>query len=239
LAWVEKASRVDGCALLMVSAISQGHTNPNSLKGGKMKLFFAPGACSMATHIVLNELGFKYEPVQVQAKTKQYGNGQDFWKINPKGYVPALQLENGQVLTEGTAILQYLADQKPEAGLLPKNGSFDRVRAQEWLNFVATEIHKGFSPLWNDRTPEEAKTMFKENLGKRFSFLAGHFKTNAFLLGQQYSVADAYLFTVLNWANFLKIDLSPWPELLGFLERVSQRPAVQATLKAEGLSKSK
>lgn len=201
-----------------------------------MKLFYSPGACSLASHIVLHETGLKFEAFPVNTKDKTWKGG-DFKKINSKGYVPALQLDNGEVLTEGVAIMQYLADQKPEAKLIPKAGTFERYRCQEWLNYISTEVHKGFSPLWNPKTPDAAKPVIKENLAARFDWLSTQMKNNSFLMGNQFTVADAYLFTILSWAPHVQIDLSKWPALMGFTEKVKNRPATMAALKAEGLVK--
>lgn len=197
-----------------------------------MKLFYSKGACSLASHIALYEAGLNFEAVAVDLKSKTYKGG-DFNKVNPKGYVPALQLENGQVLTEGAAILQYIADQKPEANLIPKAGSFERYRTQEWLTFIATEIHKTFSPLWAAQTPEEVKVQSKEKLAKRFDYLSTHFEKNKFLMGTQFTVCDAYLFTVMSWSNYVNIDLTKWPKLMGYMETVKSRAGVLAALKAE------
>ena len=193
-----------------------------------MKLFFSPGACSLAPHIALQESGLKYQAEKVEMSTKSWSGG-DYKQINPKGSVPCLQLDNGEVL------MQYIADQKPEAGLIPKAGSWERYRCQEWLNYIATEVHKGFAPLWAPTTPAEYKTTVIENLKKKFDFLSNHFKANQFLMGSHFTVADGYLLTVLNWTKPLKIDMSAYPNLLSFMERVQTRPAVAATLKAEGL----
>lgn len=204
-----------------------------------MKLFFSPGACSLAPHIVLNELGMKYEAVKVDLKTKKFSGG-DFMKQNPKGYVPALLLDNGELLTEGAVIMPYLADQKPEAKLMPKLGTWDRYKAMELLNFIATEIHKGWGPLWwADRAvkDKDAQAQLKnfavENLSKKFDYLTDLLKGNNFLLGSQFTVADAYLFTILGWAKWTNIDLSKWPALMGHHERVQTRPAVAKTLEFE------
>lgn len=202
-----------------------------------MKLYFSPGACSMASHLVLNELGLKWETESVSLKEHKTKTGADFYKINPKGYVPALSLDNGQTLTEGAVILQYLADQKPESQLIPKTGTFERYRCQEWLNFVSTEVHKNFSPFFGENMPEQTRMTLKSTLAKRFEYLANHLKTNPFLMGSQYTVADAYLFTILSWSPHLKIDLTPYPALMGYVERIKSRPATMATLKEEGLLK--
>lgn len=201
-----------------------------------MKLFYSTGSCSLSPHIALLEAGLKFDLEKVDLATKKTTSG-DFTKINPKGYVPALVLDNGDVLTEGAVIVQYIADQKPEAKLLPKAGTFERYRAQEWLNFISTEIHKGFSPLFNKDIPEASGKMIRENLAKRFEFLAQHFSKNSFLMGTQYTVADGYLFTVMSWSEHLKFDLTKWPTLMGFFERVKTRPATHAAMKSEGLIK--
>lgn len=201
-----------------------------------MKLYFSPGACSLASHLILHELGIKFETVQVNLREHKWSGG-DFYKINPKGSVPTLQLDNGQILTEGPVILQYLADQKPEAQLIPLAGNFERYRCQEWLNFITSELHKGFSPLFDSQTPEDAKLKSRETLIKKLSFVSSHLATNDFLMGHRYSVADAYLFTILNWTKMVKMDLTTLPPLLGFMERVKTRPATSATMKAEGLLK--
>ncbi len=201
-----------------------------------MKLFYSTGACSLSPHIALFEAGVKFDAEKVDMAAKQTASG-DFLKINPKGYVPALVLDNGEVLTEGAVIVQYIADLKPESKLLAKSGTFERYRTQEWLNFISTEIHKGFSPLFNKDIPEATNTMVREKLTKRFEFLAQHFSKNNFLMGTQYTVADGYLFTCMNWAENLKFDLTKWPSLLGFAERVRNRPATHSAMKAEGMIK--
>lgn len=201
-----------------------------------MKLYYSPGACSLATNIVLHEVGMKFDLEPVNLKTKHYKGG-DFWQVNPKGYVPVLQLDSGEILTEGVAIMQYIADQKPEAGLMPKAGTLERYHAQEWLNFVSSEIHKGFSPLWIPSLPESYRETVLVTLGKRFDYLSNHLSNRQFLMGAQLTAADAYLFTVLSWTGILKVDLTKWPVLLGFMERVKNRPAVQAAMKAEGILK--
>ena len=197
-----------------------------------MKLYYSPYACSMATHIILNELGMTFESVPVNLQTHHYKGG-DFTTVNPKGYVPALEMNNGEMLTEATTILQYLADQKPDTHLVPKMGTMERYRCQEWLNFIATEIHKGMAPLWKPNLPEESKTMIKTLLAKRFDYLTTALKGHDFLMGKQYTIADAYLFTILNWAPMLKLDMTKWPALMGYMEKVQTRPATQKTLKTE------
>jgi glutathione S-transferase len=202
-----------------------------------MKLYFSPGACSLSPHIVLREAGLNFSLEQVDTKTKQTKAGNDFWKINPKGYVPTLELDNGDRLTEGPAIVQYLADQKPESGLAPKSGTMERVRLQEWLNFITTEIHKGFSPLFRPTTPEDYKPIAREALFKRFEYIDKQLAGKQYLMGDKFTVADAYAFTVLNWTNFQKMDLAPYPNVVAYMERVKARPKVQEALKAEGLLK--
>ncbi|MGQ7861657.1 glutathione transferase GstA [Pseudomonas sp. 32A] len=198
-----------------------------------MKLYFSPNACSLASHIVLRELALPFELIRVDNQKKLTADGDDFLQINPKGYVAALQLDDGEVLTEGAAILQYLADRVPAAGLAPANGSWERVRLQEWLNFVSSEIHGGLGVLFKDAIPDEVKALFKATLFKRFAILVQTLERQDYLLGAQYSVADAYLFVVLRWAGLFDIDLQQWPALAKFQQRVGERPAVIAALAAE------
>ena len=200
-----------------------------------MKLYYAPYTCSLSPHIVLRELGLPFELVKVDNKTKQTADGRDFRTINPKGYVAALELDDGQVLTEGPAIVQYLADIKPETGLAPAAGTWERVRLQEWLNFITSEIHAGSAPLFNAALPEEAKAFFREKLFKRFDFLQDTLARQDYLTGASFSVVDAYLFTVLGWCKFFAIDLSPWPALPVYAKRVGARPAVKEALRAEAM----
>jgi len=202
-----------------------------------MKLYFAPGACSLSPHIVSRELGIPVELKKVNTKDKTIEGGGDYWKVNPRGYVPALELDNGQILTEGPAIVQYLADQKPEAGLAPKPGTFERYRLQEWLNFLTSEVHKQFSPLFKPNTPDEYKKIAKENIATRFDWLDKQLAGKDYLMGKQFTVADAYLFVLLNWTKFQNIDLAKWPNLAAFQQRVGARPKVQEALQAEGLLK--
>ncbi|KAB0508524.1 glutathione transferase GstA [Pseudomonas lini] len=198
-----------------------------------MKLYYAPQACSLAPHIVLRELDLPFELVRVDNSTKQTATGEDFLAINPKGYVAALQLENGDVLTEGPAILQYLADLRPEANLAPPNGTFERVRLQEWLNFVSTEIHGGLGWLFNSQFPDDVKALIKEKLFKRFVVLGQTLERQDYLMAGGFSIADAYLFTVLRWTQVFGIDLNRWPALMRFQVRIDQRPSVKAALAAE------
>jgi glutathione S-transferase len=199
-----------------------------------MKLYFSPGACSLSPHIALREAGLDFTLVKVDlASGKIAADGSDFSRINPKGYVPTLELDDGRLLTEGPAIVQYIADRKPGSGLAPENGSFERYRLQEWLGFINSELHKGFGPLFDSATPDKAKTAACENLAKRLAFAAAQLEKSDFLLGGQFSVADGYLYTVLSWARWTGIDLARWPSLTAFQERVGQRPSVQAARVAE------
>ena len=201
-----------------------------------MKLYYAPDTCSLSPHIVLRELGLPFTLVRVNNQTKRTADGGDFLAINPKGYVAALQRDDGQVLTEGPAIVQYLADLKPEAGLAPPNGSWERSRLQEWLNFISTEIHGGFGPLFNRALPQAAREWWQARLEKRLDYLAGALDAQPYLAGSRFGVADAYLYTVLRWAAFFDISLTRWPALAGYMSRVGERASVQATLAAEGLT---
>lgn len=201
-----------------------------------MKLYFSPGACSLAPNIVAHELGLPIELVRV--KDKKTPDGVDFWQINPKGYVPALQFDDGAVLTEGPVISQYLADQKPEAKLVPPAGSMERYRLQEMLGFINSELHKTFSPLFTPGTPAETKAERVEYLRKRFRTVDEALAGKTFLFGDQFTIADAYLFTVTNWSKFVQLDLSEFTNLMAFQGRVAARPGVQAAMVAEGLIKA-
>ncbi len=200
-----------------------------------MKLYYAPGACSLAVHIVLCELGLPHALAKVDLKNHTLADGSDFYAINPKGYVPALELANGQLLTEASAIVQYLADLRPEAGLLPPAGSLERFRVQEWLGFIATELHKGLGAVFNPTIGADWKAAVLARVGQRLAFVDGELKGRHYLTGSQYSVADAYLFTILGWTRFMHIDLAPWPELVAFQQRVAARPAVRQAMQVEGL----
>jgi glutathione S-transferase len=202
-----------------------------------MKLYYSPGACSLSPHIALNEAGLAFDKVKTDTRTKTTEDGGDFRKVNPLGYVPVLELDDGTSLTEGPAIVQWIADRVPEKKLAPPSGTAARVELQRWLNFVSTELHKGFAPLFNPAMPEEAKKIFRERLAARFAHVDAHLAGNEHLLGKDYSVADAYLFTISNWARALDFDLSPYANVLAYRKRVAARPAVQAALKAEGLTK--
>ncbi|HWQ37741.1 MAG TPA: glutathione transferase GstA [Burkholderiales bacterium] len=203
-----------------------------------MKLYFSSGACSLAPHIVLRELGLAHTLVKVDTRKRQTANGDDYLKINGKGYVPALELDDGQVLTEAAVILQYLADRKPEAGLAPAAGTMERYRLQEWLNFIATEIHKGFGPLWKPDSTEDEKERTRNRLAARLDWLAARIQGREYVAGGQFGIADAYLFTVLNWGQWTSVDLAKWPALQAYHARIAARPKVQEALRAEGLLKS-
>jgi glutathione S-transferase len=200
-----------------------------------MKLYYSPGACSLSPHIVAREAGIPIQLEKYDYMTKKTAGGADYLKINPKGYVPALELDNGEVLTEGPAIVQYLADRNPKSGLAPEWGSPERYRLQEWLNFISTELHKSFSPFFNPKTPDATKDILRELIGRRFALVDKALQGKSYLMGEKFSAADAYLFWALNAANFLKIDLSPYANLGAFMKRVAARPKVQEALKAEGL----
>ena len=202
-----------------------------------MKLYFSPGACSLSPHIVLEEAGLPAEYVKVDLRSHQIAGGADFHAINPKGYVPALQLDNGTLLTEGPAIVQYLADQAPASRLAPENGTIARYQLQEWLNYLTSEIHKSLGMLFDASLPAEVRAAVVERIGKRFDFLSQQLGGKQYLTGDNFTVADAYLFTLLNWKDWLKLDLSKWPVLVAYHARVAARPKVQAALKAEGLVK--
>ncbi|MFZ5836567.1 MAG: glutathione transferase GstA [Pseudomonadota bacterium] len=200
-----------------------------------MKLYYSPGACSLSPHIVLREAGYEFEMEKVDLKTKVTESGKDFSAISEKAAVPVLQLDNGEIISEGPAIVQYLADQKPAAGLAPKNGTIERVRLQEWLNYISTELHKSFGPLFAP-VNHETTLYFRKKLEASFVFLAGKLKDRNYLMGDQFTVADAYLFTILNWTNFVQMDLASLPVLAEYQKRVSSRPKVLEALRAEGLA---
>ena len=201
-----------------------------------MKLYFAPGACSLSPHIALREAGLTFDLESVDLKAKKLKNGDDYYQVNPKGQVPLLALDDGELLTEGPAIVQYIADMAPASGLIPPAGSKERYRTQEWLNFISSELHKNFSPLFRPNTPDDYKPIAKDNLANRFAYVDKHLSNRPYLVGDKFTVADAYLFTILNWAKFQSIDLVPWPNLLKFVARVGERPKVKDALRAEGLA---
>jgi len=202
-----------------------------------LKLYYSPGACSLSPHIALLEAGLQFELEKVDTKAKKTASGADYLTINPNGYVPALQLDDGYVITEGPAIVQWVADQAPQSHLAPPNGTIERTKLQQWLNFISTEIHKSYSPLFSAEVPDAYKTMTKDKLFKRYAYVNEQLKGKQFLLGNHFTVADGYLFTVTNWANFLKLDLSEFKEVRSFSDRVNSRPKVLQALKAEGLVK--
>lgn len=202
-----------------------------------MKLYFSPGACSLSPHIVLRETSAPFDLVKVDLKAKKTEDGRDFWLVNAAGYVPALELDDGNVLTEGPAIVQYIADRADATHLAPRNGSLDRYRMQSWLNFVTSELHKGFGPLFNPNMPEDGKAVARELLLSRIGLVEKHLASHAYLMGTDFTLPDAYAFTVLNWARPLKIELSGFPHARDYLARIAARPAVKAAMKAEGLIK--
>ena len=200
-----------------------------------MKLYYSPGACSLASHIALLEAGIPFSADRVDMRTRKTSDGRDFATVNPNGYVPALEIDNGEVLSEGQAILQYLADQKPAAQLAPPAGTMPRYRLIEWLSFISSELHKGFSPLLRPGGAEDVKAAAREKLGVRLTYVANYLASRQYLVGEHFTVADAYLYTILTWTRIAGIDLSAWPVLAAYRERVQQRPAVQAARQAEGL----
>ena len=202
-----------------------------------MKLFYAPGACSLAPHIALLEAGIPFTLVKVDLKNKKLESGEDFNGVNGKGYVPALQLDNDQILTEGPAILQYIADQKPAAGLAPAVGTIERYKLQEWLNFISSEIHKSMGSMFNPAQTADWKEAVKATLSKRLDWLSKQLEGKQYLMGEKFSVADGYLFTILGWAKIVGFDLGKWPVIQQYVARVGQRPKVLEAMKAEGLVK--
>lgn len=201
-----------------------------------LKLYLKPGACSLSPHIVLEEAGLAYQTEVVDLKTKKTAGGDDYLAINPKGYVPALQLDSGEVLTEGPAIVQYLADLVPDCRLAPPNGSLARYRLQSWLAFIGTELHKSFGVFFNPTASDDWKAAARANIERRLSYVEQQLAGKSYLLGEDFSVADAYLYTVLNWARFIRLDLAGWPQVAAYHARVAARPAVQAALQSEGLA---
>ena len=202
-----------------------------------MKLYFSPGACSLATHIVLKESGLSFEAVAAPTKTHKLADGTDYYSINPLGYVPYLVLDDGRALHEVAAVVQYVADQVPDKQLAPPNGNWERYKLQEWLNTIGTELHKGFSPLFAPGMPAEAKEIAKARLLSRLSWVDGELAGKSFLMGDTFTVADAYLFVVAGWGKHVGIDISGLGNLSAFVARVAARPAVQEALRAEGLVK--
>lgn len=202
-----------------------------------MKLYYLPGACSLSPNIVAHELGIALTLDKVDGKTKLTASGENFLEVNPKGYVPAIRLDDGEILTEGPAIVQYLADLKPESGLAPPNGTLARYRLQEILTYINSELHKTFSPLFNPAIPDETRAERVAYLKRRYGYIEGILSRQPYLMGEHFTVADAYLFVVTHWSRVIKLDLSEFPALLAFQKRVAERPAVQAAMREEGLIK--
>lgn len=202
-----------------------------------MKLYYSPGACSLSPHIALREAGLPFDLQKVDLKSKQMDGGGDFTAVSAKGYVPALILDDGQMLTEGPAIVQYIADRKPESGLAPKAGTLERYRLMEWLNFISAELHKTFAPLFHPEVAAEWRQASRDRIAQRLDFIEKHLQGKDYLMGKQFTVADGYLFTVLNWSNLVGFDLGKWPLVQAYLARVAARPKVREALKAEGLMK--
>ena len=202
-----------------------------------MKLYYSPGACSLSPHIALHEAGLSFEALLASTKSKKLADGSDFLAINPKGQVPVLELDNGVRLTEGPAIVQYIADQAPAARLAPAADTFERYQLMEWLNFITSELHKGFSPLFAPGTPDEYKAIARQRLNERLSWVDSQLAGRDYLLASGYSVADIYLFVVSGWGQYVGVDISGLANLGALRARIAARPAVQAALKAEGLLK--
>ena len=212
------------------------NSNRTNKKETEMKLYFSPGACSLSPHIVLREAGADFDLQQVDTRSKEMvGSDSLFTDINPKGSVPFLQLDDGEVITEGAVIVQYIGDKNPESGLIPPAGSMERIRGQEWLSFIGSDLHKGFGPIFNPKYMPEAAPVAKGLLEIRLAYVAGELEGKDYLMGDKFTAPDAYLFTILNWAKKVGIDLDQWPDIPAYMARVAGRPAVQETLKAEGL----
>jgi len=202
-----------------------------------MKLYYFSGACSLASNISLREAGLEFELVRLDRRTRKTADGLDFHEVNPKGYVPALRLDSGEVLTENVAVLQYIADRNPAAKLAPPAGTMERYHLIEWLGFISSEIHKNFSPLFREDAHEEVKQYARRNLTGRLDYLNRAMGEGPYLMGDTFTVADAYLYTVLGWAHFVKVDLAQWLQLQRYVERVGGRPHVVEALKSEHLQK--
>lgn len=202
-----------------------------------MQLYYAPGVCSLASHIILREAGATFDLVRADIKTHKLPDGGDFYAVNSKGSVPVLRLDDGQLLTEGPAILQYIADRHPAAKLAPPNGTLERARVQEWLNFITSELHKTFTPLFDQKADPKVKEYFVALLTKKLGWLNGALSGKTYLTGEDFTIADAYAFVVLNWTAFQGIELAKWPAIQAFQARVAARPKVQEALVAEGLVK--
>jgi glutathione S-transferase len=206
-----------------------------------MKLYYSPGACSLAAHIALREIERTFDLELVKLRTHRTAAGVDYYTINPKGYVPALQLDgpHSMVLTENAAILQYIGDLAPERGLVPPSGTFARYHLQEWLSFISSEVHKQFSPLFQPDTPAIMQERLRGKIGERFSYLSGVLQDRAFLMGETFGVADAYLFAILRWTERFELDRQDWPNLEDYYQRIYPRPSVHAAMQAEGLLEPK
>ena len=202
-----------------------------------MKLYYSPGTCSLSPHIALIEAGLPFQAVMASTKTHKLADGTDYYGINPKGYVPLLELDDGQRLTEGAVIVQYIADLVPASRLAPPAGTMERYRLMEWLNFITSELHKGFSPLFTPGMPDEAKALARTKLGERLSWVDQQLAGRDWLMGDTFTVADAYLYTVASWGKFAGVDIAPLATLSAYMARVAARPAVQAAMKGEGLIK--
>lgn len=201
-----------------------------------MKLYYAPAACSLASNITLREAAIPFDAVKVDLSAKKTELGEDFNSINPKGYVPALRLDNGEVLTENVAVLQYICDQKPATKLAPPAGTMERYRLVEWLGFINSEVHKAHAPFFNPAAGDETKQIYRNLIARRYGWLQDVLSTRQFLMGSQFTVADAYLYTILRWAPLANLDLTEWPALRSYAERIAARPRVQEALRAEGLN---
>jgi glutathione S-transferase len=202
-----------------------------------MKLYYSPGACSLSPHITLRESGLAFTPVLASTKTHQLADGTDYYTINPKGYVPLLELDDGQRLTEGPAIVQYIADQVPAKQLAPAAGTMERYRLMEWLTFIGTEVHKSFSPLFNKDFPEAGKEIYRKKIAQRLAWVDQQLAGKQYLMGDRFTVADPYLFTVAGWGQHVGVDIKPLANLSAYMARVAARPAVQEAMKVEGLLK--
>ncbi len=200
-----------------------------------MKLYYAPGACSMASHIALHETGLPFEIDKLDSSTMTTAGGENFMQVNPKGYVPTIRLDDGSIMSEGAAVLQYIADQNAASGLAPRAGTMERYRLQEWLTFIGTELHKTYSPLFNKAVSPEAKTRGFDLLTRRLGYVEAQLADKPYLMGEHFTVADAYMFVVVRWSDRVGFDLAPFPRIREYLARIAARPTVQAAMKAEGL----
>jgi glutathione S-transferase len=226
------------CRELIILGVALMTAPPRPSEAPTMKLYYAPGACSLSPHIVAREAGIplELERVDIKASPHRTASGVDYAHINPKGYVPALELDDGSLLTEGVAIVQFLADQAPASGLAPPAGAIERYRLQEWLSFIGSELHKMFSPwLFHPEYGDQAQEVAREKIRQRFAYVDRHVAGSTFLLGERFTVADAYCFTIVNWSRLMRIDLAPYPNLKAYMERIAARPKVQEALRAEGL----